>query len=152
LLTAKYAVITLVESPVVCDLDMGCAEFSENELQGVPRANEVGRKGAVEEKTIRFDASPGGARFFHPFEAEIGVFPAGEKVLIIPLALAVSQQHENAIHVSTWLDVCRPSNPILRSTSYIRYLECINSRTETAAEVWLLRTFSEFEAAAPWST
>jgi hypothetical protein len=58
---------------------------------------------AVEEITLRFEASPRGARFFYPFEGEIEVFPAGEKVLLIPLALAVSQQHENAIHVSARL-------------------------------------------------
>jgi hypothetical protein len=103
--TAKDAIITLVESPVAYYLQIGCAEFGENQLQGMLRTNKIGSEGAVEEITLGFEASPGGARFFYPFEGEIGVFPAGEKVLVIPLALAVSQQHENAIHVSARLDV-----------------------------------------------
>ena len=54
------------------------------------RANKIGGEGAVEEITVRFEASPGGARFFYAFGGEIGVFPPGEKVLMISLALTVS--------------------------------------------------------------
>ena len=87
------------------DRRMWCAEFGENQLQGMLRSDKIRSEGAVEEITLRFEASAGGARFFYPFDGKIAVLPASKKVLVTPIALAVSQKHENAIHVSTELDI-----------------------------------------------
>src|ERR1700731_1385408 len=103
---AKHAIIALVEGSIALGLEIRRAEFGENQLQSMPRADEIGREGAIEGKSVRLEAFPGRACLRHALASEIWVFPTSEKVLEVPIALAVAHEHENAIHVSTLLDVC----------------------------------------------
>jgi hypothetical protein len=72
----------------------------------MPRADEIGSEGAIEGKAAQLEAFPGRACLRRALAGEIGVFPTSEKVLKVPIALAVAHEHEKAIHVSTLLDIC----------------------------------------------
>ncbi len=101
--SAKLAIIALVERLIPSCLGLA-THFFENQLQGMLSANKVGREGPVEGKTARLEEPSGSTRFFNSFVGENWIFPACEKVLEVPLALAVAYEHENAIHFSTLLD------------------------------------------------
>ena len=66
----------------------------QHQIERALRALERRREGDVEVEPLRLQLAAGLARFRDALLGQIDVAPAGEQVLQIPLALAVTHEHE----------------------------------------------------------
>jgi hypothetical protein len=95
----EIAVVALVQRQILVNGDAALAHFFEHECRaGALRALQRRGEGDVEGDAARFQFLSGGARLGNALLGEIDVAPAGEEVLQIPLALAVTDEHQQTFH------------------------------------------------------
>ena len=83
-------------------------------------AQQRGCEGDVESQSLRFQFLPGFFRLGNSLFGKVRVFPAGEKIFQIPVALAVTHEHEKTIaHSKDSVFDCQKS--LKPSTSAIEY-------------------------------
>ena len=92
--TLQCAIVTLVQTPALHHRQPGAVHVVEHDLQRVDCALQVARVAQVE-----IESGLGqGTSTFGGFRAarfgKVHVFPAGEQVLLVPLAFAVADDHE----------------------------------------------------------
>ena len=72
---------------------MRLAKFLKHQLRGVLRAHQRRREHLVETDANRLQALAGGARFLNANRRQIRIFPAGEQILEVPVALAMADEN-----------------------------------------------------------
>ena len=90
--------MTLVQRAVLDRRDVRLAKLLENQIERVLRADQSGGEADAEQNVELLQLAAGAARLFNAERRQIRVFPAGEKIFGVPLALAVANQNESAIH------------------------------------------------------
>ncbi len=90
----QIAIVALVERLILDHRNIGLAKFGQHQIERALRADERGGEGDVELEALAFKLAPGFARLGDALVGEIDVAPAGEQVLQVPVALAVTHEHE----------------------------------------------------------
>src|SRR5450631_1029405 len=94
---AEVAVVALVERLVLEHRDLGLAQFLQHQIERALRADERRGEGDVELDALAFKLAAGLARFGDAFVGQVDIAPAGEQVLQVPVALAVTHEDEKAV-------------------------------------------------------
>ena len=97
----KVAVVALVQRHVLDHRDARLAHLLEHERHGALGALEVRGEADVEREALRLELAPGGLRLGDADLGQVDVLPAGEQVLEVPLALAVTREHQETVHCSS---------------------------------------------------
>src|SRR5208337_1490845 len=90
----QISIVALIERLVPENRNPGLPHLLENEVEGAFCANEDRREGNVEGETLCLELAASGACLGNALLRQINVFPAGEKILEVPLALAMPYQYE----------------------------------------------------------
>ena len=113
----EVAVIALVERLILEHRNARLPDLLEHQVERMLRANECRGEGDIEADVLRLELAPGGARFPDTVVGEADVTPAGEEVFQIPLALAVTHEHENSLTHSPSFCLARAGFQISRRPS-----------------------------------
>ena len=97
----QRTVVAFVEAPRLVDGNPEQIHFIERDPERANRALEDGRMRHVELELLGGHQPSRLARFGAPFLVQVDVGPAGEAILLIPGAFAVTEQHES-IHRILW--------------------------------------------------
>ena len=95
--TGQIAIVALVQRQVLVGLQPGLAELGEHQIERVLSAGQRRGEGDVEGETLRFQLLAGGLGFGDTEFGEVGILPAREQVLQVPVALAMPHEHEETI-------------------------------------------------------
>src|ERR1035437_5841625 len=95
--TDQLAVVALVERLVLEHRNFRLAQFLEHQIERALRADQRGVEVNVQLDPLRLELAAGLARFGDALVGEVDIAPAGEQVLQVPVALAVTHQHEKAV-------------------------------------------------------
>ena len=90
----EVAIIAFVQRLVAAQRQIALAELVEHQLHRVLGAGQRRGESAVEGQAHRLEAGSGSLGLVHALFGEVGVFPAGEQILQIPFALAVTDEHK----------------------------------------------------------
>jgi hypothetical protein len=104
----EIAIVALVERHIHLDGDVGLAKFRQHQFECVLRTAQHRSEGDIERQPLRLQFAAGFICFGDPLRGEIGVLPAGEQVLQVPFALAVTHQHKETVaHFSNSIQIAR---------------------------------------------
>src|SRR5690606_4908557 len=92
----QRAVMALAQAPMALDGDPHQLHLVEDQPQRADRADEHGRQRDVEREARLAQRAARVAGFALALLREVDVRPAGEKILEVPVALAVAHQHQRA--------------------------------------------------------
>src|SRR5664280_833858 len=121
----QLAVIALVERLVLEHRDLGLPQLFQHQIERALRADERGGEGDVELDALAFKLAAGLARLGDALVGQVDIAPAGEKVLQVPVALAVPHEHEKTISHFTALSHLRNlSVPAHPSSNRARAFAC----------------------------
>ena len=95
----KVAVVALVQRLIAECRRSGRPISSSMRSQRLLRPRQGRGEGDVEGEPARLEAATGGARLLDAERGQAGVLPAREKVLEVPLALAVADEDEKAVQL-----------------------------------------------------
>src|SRR5271166_5819896 len=93
----QITVVALVERLVAENRNVGLSHLLENKIKRALRPDQRRSEAYVEEETLRLELAAGGACLRDAVLGEVDVLPAGEEIPEIPLALAMTHQHENPL-------------------------------------------------------
>ncbi len=82
---------------MLADGNAGLAELGKRQIERVLRALEHRGKGDVERQRLCLQFAAGFPGFGDALLGEIGILPAGEEILQVPFALAMTQEHEKTV-------------------------------------------------------
>src|SRR5665811_1372068 len=105
--TDQLAVVALIERLVLEHGNFGLAQFLQHEVERALRADERGGEGNVELDAQAFKLAAGLARLGDALVGQVDIAPAGEQVLQVPVALAVTHEHEKTVGHFTALSLLR---------------------------------------------
>src|SRR5258708_2209186 len=105
--SGEGAVMAFIEMPVLVDREPQPIHLLEREMQRADGALEHRGEGDVEVVARRGEHPPRGAGLFDAARRQVHVLPAGEAVLLVPLALAVAKQHD-LLHARSLANAARP--------------------------------------------
>lgn len=94
----KFSIVTFVKSLILVDWDVLLTDLLELDAKGGLGALKGRGEGNVEFDTRGSNAFGTGKGFFATEFGESGVFPAGEKVKLVPFGLTVTGENEGADH------------------------------------------------------
>src|SRR5437763_16255558 len=95
--TRQIAVVALVQRQVLPHGKAGLAEFGQGQIERVLRALEHRGESDIERKPLRLQLAASFPCLRDPLCSKIRLLPAGEKVLPIPFALAMTHQPETTV-------------------------------------------------------
>src|ERR1019366_9356047 len=95
--TDQLAVVALIERLVLEHGNFGLAQFLQHEVERALGADQRGGEGNVELDPLRLELAAGLARLGDALVGQVDIAPAGEQVLQVPVALAVTHEHKKAV-------------------------------------------------------
>src|SRR5262245_10481961 len=129
----ELAVVALVERLVLEHRNRFLPEFVEHEVEGALRALEGRRERHVELQALALELASGGARLVDAALGEIDIAPAGEQVLLVPLAFAMAHEDEKMFSHCAVPQVPGCQKSVRPSTSAIEYRPGLRPRAHCAA-------------------
>src|SRR5262249_62028144 len=87
----------LVERRVAERGDLALLQLLQHQIERTLSADDRGGKGHVEAQSRRLEFAAGGTGLRDTSRSEVHILPAGEEILAIPFAFAVTHQHEQTI-------------------------------------------------------
>ena len=93
----EIAVIAFVQPDILGDGNARLAGGSQHEIDCALRAYQIRGKGGIERNALSLQLLASLLGFLHALLGEVDITPSGEQVFQIPLALAVTHQHQHAI-------------------------------------------------------
>jgi hypothetical protein len=97
----QVAVVALVQRLVALDRHGFLPELVEHQVEGALGALQYRCEGDAECEAFRLQPLAGGPRLADSLLRQVDVAPAGEEVQFVPFALAVTDEYEQSVHVSS---------------------------------------------------
>ena len=95
----EVAVVALVQRLVPGDRKAGLADLGERQVERALGADERRGEAHIEGEALGLELLPGGLGLVDALLAQVRIVPTGEKVLEVPFALSVADEHQQAVHV-----------------------------------------------------
>lgn len=92
----EVAIIALIEGHALVRLEIALPHGIQNEATGALCPAKARGEGRIEMQPFRLQRLTGALGFQHALLGQVGIPPAGEQVLQVPLALAMAHEHKNA--------------------------------------------------------